>query len=600
MCGIAGLLNIDGRIAGAQAAEIAGRMSRRVAHRGPDMDGLWADPANLCHLAHRRLSIIDLSEAGRQPMIDASGRYVITFNGELYNYREIRRGLEQNGVQFRTQSDTEVLLLGFAVYGERIFEMADGMFAAAIYDTQRRRLVLARDRAGEKPLYFMRAGSVFAFASELQALTEIPGIDFAMSEGALAAYLLFRYVPAPATMLSGVGKLMPGHLLEVEADGSYIERRYFAFELQPSFDTSQADFDKFCGDVETALIASLERRLISDVPLGVFLSAGIDSSLACALISKRLGRVPRTFTIGFENDAGSEHQEAMRISQHLGTQHSQYVFSAADFDAIGSHIGQLMDEPNGDRSCVPTYLLSKFARESVTVAISGDGGDELFCGYERYRGVASAIGQPCWEDPGGTIRAYFDRFLAVFGIDATSSLMPKGWQSIATFLENFMPLFQHPGRHVAQGLRQLDFATYLPGAVLPKVDRMSMRCGLEVRTPFLEPQVMQLARGLNTAYCYNDQFSKLTLRQILGKYLPADIVTLPKRGFGMPASVFINNKEKTAIELGIARERLLGTRFFSERPKLVDALMQKAGQNINSVWATIVLGQWAEAFPVRL
>ncbi|MDY0882648.1 asparagine synthase (glutamine-hydrolyzing) [Dongia soli] len=579
---------------------MTGAMGQLVAHRGPDMQGLWSDPANLCHLAHRRLSIIDLSEAGRQPMSDASGRYVVTFNGELYNYQDIRRELEQEGHRFFTKSDTEVLLLGYIAHGERIFEMADGMFAVAIYDRQQRSLLLARDRAGEKPLYYMQAGNVFAFASELQALTAVPGVDHRMSEGALAAYLLFRYVPAPATILAGISKLIPGHLLKVEADGSYVERRYFAFELQPNYNPSQAHFEKYASEVENALIASLKRRLVSDVPLGVFLSAGIDSSLACALITKRLGHSPRTFTIGFENDAESEHQVALRISQCLGTQHSQYVFSASDFDAIGSQIGKFMDEPNGDRSCVPTYLLSKFTRESVTVAISGDGGDELFCGYGRYRGVPQAMKEPCWENPRATIGAYFDRFLAVFGIAATSEILPNGWRSIASLLESFIPIFQHPGRDVVNGLRQLDFATYLPGAVLPKVDRMSMRWGLEVRTPFLEPQVMQLSSRLSGAYCHNDKFAKLTLRQILGKYLPSDIVSLPKRGFGMPASVFINNKEKTAAELDVTRERILGTRFFSERRELVESLMQKSGQNINSIWATIVLGQWMESFPVKL
>ena len=600
MCGIAGLLNINGRLPADQAAKIAHEMGRLVAHRGPDMDGLWSDPANLCHLAHRRLSIIDLSEGGRQPMTDGSGRYAITFNGELYNYLDVRQKLEQEGHRFRTKSDTEVLLLGYIAYGERIFEMADGMFAVAIYDTQRRSLLLARDRAGEKPIYYMRTETGFAFASELQALTAVPGMDYRMSEGALAAYLLFRYVPAPATILAGINKLMPGHVLKVEADGSYAERRYFSFELQPGYNPSQADFEKYAENVENALIASLKRRLVSDVPLGVFLSAGIDSSLVCALISKRLGHSPHTFTIGFENDAESEHHAALRISQHLGTQHSQYVFSASDFDAIGSQIGKAMDEPNGDRSCVPTYLLSKFTREAVTVAVSGDGGDELFCGYGRYRGVAEAMKQPCWEDPYGTIGAYFDRFLAVFGIGATREILPDGWRSIASLLESFIPIFQHPGRDVANGLRQLDFATYLPGAVVTKVDRMSMRWGLEVRTPFLEPRVMELSRKLSAAYCHNKQLSKLTLRQILGKYLPGDIVSLPKRGFGMPASVFINNKEKAMAELGVARERLLGTRFFSERRGVVDGLMQKSGQNINSMWATIVLGQWMESFPVKL
>ncbi len=597
MCGLVGLLNFDRRFEAEAGQKIVREMAEAMNYRGPDMDGYWASGDNLCHLGHKRLSIIDLSEGGRQPMLDDSGRYVIVFNGEIYNFKELRDKLAEGGVTFRSKSDTEVLLKGYIKFGPALFAQLDGMFALAIYDTAQRTMVLARDRAGEKPLYYRSEPGLFLFGSELHTLTKVPGLDWSMSAGAVALYMLYRYVPAPQSILEGVRKLKPGCMLTIDAKGKTFERRYYAFEVDPEAEATQEGFLQTCDRVEAAMIESLRRRLISDVPLGMFLSSGIDSSLVCALAAKKLGVVPRTFTIGFEGDDGSEHAMARQIANHLGTQHSEHVFGASDFDSVGRTIGTLLDEPNGDRSCVPTYLLSKFARSQVTVALSGDGGDELFGGYGRYEAMSRRFSST-QDNPRAAINGYYGGALSVFGIDPIHQALPETREMLESELDVPVPLFQHPGRDVVHGLRQMDFAYYMPGAVLAKVDRMSMRCGLETRTPFFHHGILGEAEKLPTQYCLNSKMAKLVLREIAGRYLPREIALLPKKGFGMPASVFLNNVKAVQAEMAKAVESLKATRFFSGRAKALDVMSKADG--INATWAFIVLGQWARHFPVRL
>jgi asparagine synthase (glutamine-hydrolysing) len=594
MCGLAGFLNLDRRFDPEQAQNIVRAMAESMQYRGPDMDGQWASEDNHCHLAHKRLSIIDLSEDARQPMLDTTGRYAIVFNGEIYNFQELREKFEAGGARFRTRSDTEVLLQGYIRFGAALFPQLDGMFALAIYDKVERSMVLARDRAGEKPLYYRNAPGLFLFGSELHSLTQVPGLEWDISAGAMALYMLYRYVPAPHSILEGVRKLEPGCMLTIDGKGKTFERRYYTFEVDPEPEATQEKFLQTCDRVEAAMIESLRRRLISDVPLGMFLSSGIDSSLVCALAAKKLGVVPKTFTIGFEGDDGSEHEAARQIARHLGTDHSEHVFGSGDFDSVGRSIGTLLDEPNGDRSCVPTYLLCRFAREHVTVALSGDGGDELFGGYGRYGAMSGRFE----DDPKAAISGYYNKALPVFGIDPIVQALPEARDVLESELDVCIPLFQHPGRDTIHGLRQMDFAYYMPGAVLAKVDRMSMRSSLETRTPFFHQAVLDEAEALPTQYCLNSRMAKLVLREITGRYLPREIALLPKKGFGMPASVFLNNIRAVQAEMNKAFETLKATRFFGPRVKALKAMWQV--DNINAAWAFIVLGQWAEGFPVRL
>lgn len=603
MCGIAGIIQfgapnqqvLDIRTITQQSVR---RMCQLQAHRGPDMEGMWQSKDGRCTLGHRRLSIIDLSDAGRQPMTDRSGRYHITFNGEIYNYRVLKLDLEVEGAQFRTNTDTEVLLEGFALHGYRILEKVDGMFAAAIYDTLTGETTLFRDRAGEKPLYYQSDEQQLIFGSELHAVASVSDKPININPLALGLYLTLRYVPPPDSMIEGINKLEPGQILVFDSEGSPVLRRYFSFEPEPIHTYSQDDFEAKSKALERLLISSIAKRLESDVPLGLFLSSGIDSSLVCALTKRKLDLTPKTFSIGFEGDDNSEHFIAEQIARHLGTEHQTFMLSPTELHRLGSDIGAMMDEPNGDRSCLPTLLLSREVREHVTVALSGDGADELFGGYGRY---GLPIGpNPAHSHPESALRDYFNKALPVFGIDLIDGLFEGVVDISGELLSQFRGVFIHTDRAALHFWRMLDFHSYLPGAVLNKVDRMSMRHGLEVRTPFLEPQVMAMAETMPQAYLEQGDERKIMLRQILSHYLPRDITSLPKRGFGMPQSVFMNNAEMIHQMLNEAMESLRETRFFSEYTGLLQSIAQVAPGNINSAWAMIVLGQWVRSFPRRL
>jgi asparagine synthase (glutamine-hydrolysing) len=548
MCGIAGIVGGDPLL----AADMAFAMK----HRGPDVQRSKVF-GNIA-LGHARLAIIDLSDAGIQPM--TFGKWAITFGGEIYNYRDLRAHLETKGHAFTTQTDTEVLLHAWAEYGADCLHMLDGMFAFAVYNTETKELTLVRDRAGEKPLYYLERDGVLAFASELRALADLS--ERQVSQEALALYALYRYVPAPRSIWSDVRKLPPGCLAVVDGRGVNV-RRWWSWEVEPSHEVSAKGFMEVCDEVEDVLRHSVRRRLISDVPLGLFLSGGIDSSLTAALAVK-LGHTPQTFSIGFEG-ADSEHEQARAIARHLGTEHHEHVFGPSDFESVGRTIGDRMDEPNGDRSCVPSYLLAGFAKQFVTVALSGDGGDELFAGYGRYFGITNPEYSP---------HAYYASALPVYGLDT-----PKNSEAVLDDLDAAEPLFwTHTDK--LHALRALDFNRYLPGCVLPKMDRMSMQHSLEVRTPYLEPQLMDIARRLPAAYLMNQSMGKLVLREIAGRYLPRDVALAPKRGFGLPKGVFAQNGKAMAEmyeEAGPWCERV----GFPKPPN-----------NNNAIWAYIVLGQW--------
>ena len=341
MCGIAGIISFQKFGEGARqysktaARESVQRMCQLQAHRGPDMEGVWQNADGTCTLGHRRLSIIDLSNAGQQPMASGDGRYHISFNGEIYNYKTLRQDLQHKGVQFRTQTDTEVLLEGFALHGLKILERLDGMFAAAIFDTQTGETTLFRDRVGEKPLYFMQSNERLIFASELHTIAAVTDSQLDISPLGLGLYLTLRYVPPPHTLIQGINKLEPGQVMVFDAAGTPIVRRYFSFELEPIHTYSQDDFEAKSKALERLLITSISKRLESDVPLGLFLSSGIDSSLVCALTKHKLGLTPKTFSIGFEGDDNSEHFIAEQIARHLGTEHQTFMLSPTELHRLG-------------------------------------------------------------------------------------------------------------------------------------------------------------------------------------------------------------------------------------------------------------------------
>jgi asparagine synthase (glutamine-hydrolysing) len=559
VCGIAGIVNGDPM----KVADMVFAMS----HRGPDFSECRYVGGGVA-LGHARLAIIDTSPAGNQPM--QFGKWWITYNGEVYNYRELRAHLETKGHTFKTQTDTEVLLHMWAEYGADCLHSLDGQFAFGIYDTEKKELTLVRDRAGEKPLYWGRWNGVFGFASELRALASVPGVEREFCPQAASLYALYRYVPAPRTIWKSVNKLQPGHLLTVRADrsagNSPTVKRWWSWEVEPTHEVTQKGFMDACDAIDACLEGSVRRRLIADVPLGLFLSGGIDSSLTAA-VAGRLGHVVKTFSIGFEG-ADSEHGQARLIANHLGTDHHEHVFGPADFESVGRTIGDRMDEPNGDRSCVPTYLLAGFAKQHVTVALSGDGGDELFGGYSRYLGwyTSKENDTPAEEWP----ILYYDNLLPVYGTALANDVRSELFSAHALF-QTHEPL---------HALRALDFNRYLPGCVLSKMDRMSMQHSLEVRTPFLEPHLMDIARKLPSQYLMNSKMAKLVLREIAAKYLPREIALAPKRGFGMPKGVFAQNS------------RVITEMYEEATPHCERVGFPKPPNNFNAIWAYCVLGNW--------
>jgi len=590
MCGIGAALALRADVRVEALRETVARLCRSQAHRGPDSEGAW-DDGQRCALAHRRLAVIDLSPGGHQPMTDASQRYTVSYNGELYNFRELRAELESCGHVFRSRSDTEVLLAAYAEWGRDCLARLDGMFAFALWDRAAQRLLLARDRAGEKPLFYAHRDGMFVAASELRPIAALPGARPRLDARGVFDYLALRYVPAPGTVLQGVQALAPGTALTVEADGSTRAFPFFAFDRvvdpppRPVAETIDA--------LEAALLQSIERRLLSDVPLGAFLSSGVDSSLVCALAARGLKRELRTFCAGFSGAATDETADAQRIAEALGLPHQSYVLSSDDLLGVAENFGAHLDEPNGDRSCVPVYLLSREMRREVTVAISGDAGDELFCGYPRYAGFDRLRAE---RAPADALEGYFESALPVFAPSLLKNLFPEeyaDWRE--TFLQSYAPVAMRAGWNEAQRLSVLDFHSYLPGAVLAKVDRMSMRHALEVRTPFLAPEVMRIAAGLAPEHCPARGVLKPVLREVLARHLDPALVPEGKTGFGMPARFMQAHEPLFRRMFASACELLRATPFFAARREAFERLVQAAPGNINSQWALTVLGMWVDA-----
>ena len=602
MCGIAGLFRGHrGTLEPQELTEIVQRMISTMPHRGPDAQGTWSDPAGRCVLGHLRLSIIDTSAAGLQPMATGDGRWLISFNGELYNFQELRPALAAAGITLRGRTDTEVLIELIALWGADALPKFDGMFALAAFDTLSGELFLARDAFGEKPLYYMQSKTgLFAFASELQALEKVPGFDGTVSVDAMAELLTFQYVGAPRSIYQHVKKLAPGHWLRVSANGEVTTGQYFNFRPGESA-TDHRSIGDLADELEEILATSLQRRLIADVPLGAFLSGGVDSSTVCALVRRKLKLPLKSFSIGFEGAPETEHLIARSFAQHLGTDHHEQILTpdASEF-LLGS--GALLDEPNADSSCLPTYLLSRFAREQVTVAVSGDGGDEMFGGYGRYfhtlheRDLQRAGGLPNWR-PGDT---YFgSRILVASEPDITElfGFVPRGFADHLARLR--AELNDAASDRLLPAMRRSDVENYMPGAVLPKVDRMSMRHSLEVRTPFLNAEVARFAERLPESVMVKDGRGKLILREVAYRYLPRELVDLPKQGFGMPMSDWARNSlldvTSKLVESDDSRlQSALGTdaiRRFMTRQRTPGSFVTY------QVWAVATLESWLRHHP---
>lgn len=606
MCGIAGIFHGRSFGEGGEALRaLAARMGDTLAHRGPDDAGVWVDASAGLALAHRRLSIIDLSAAGHQPMASASGRFRIVFNGEIYNFRALRARLERGGAAFRGHSDTEVLLAAIEAWGlEAALADANGMFAFALWDARTRRLALARDRVGKKPLYYGWCNGALAFGSELKALLAIPGFRPAVGRGALQSLLRFNYVPSPWSILEGVFKVSPGSLVTLDggdvAAGPASHHPLVAGHpwWDPLASAGRALAQPFAGSAEEALdqLDALLRdavrlRLESDVPLGAFLSGGIDSSLVAALMQAQAGAPVRTYSIGFEDPRRDETPAARAVARHLGTAHTEFHVTGDDALATLPGLARVFDEPFADSSQIPTLLVSRLARREVTVALSGDGGDELFGGYRRYGralrlarlharlpraglSIARVLLRPWAEqEPRGHALRQLAAELAATGPEDIYLNRMSRWRHPARLVrggaEPDTP-FTDPARRLAAGtpaerFMYLDFVTYLPDDILVKVDRSTMAVGLEARAPLLDWRVVEFAWSLPPDMKLRGGETKWLLRRMLARYVPASIVARAKQGFGAPIADWLCGPLRDWAEALLAERRLEEEGYFDAK-----------------------------------
>jgi len=575
MCGVAGLLDLALAGDGDRLDALGRDMAAGIAHRGPDGEGVWVDaPAGLA-LAHRRLAILDLSEAGRQPMISTDGRFIIVYNGEIYNFKEMSRHPALSGVAWRGHSDTEVILESVARRGldETLRDM-NGMFALALWDKRERTLHLVRDRMGIKPLFFARNGSRILFGSEIKALHPA-GLVREIDPSAVAAFLRFGYVPAPLGIYRDLEKVMPGEVVTVVPDGSLVRRTYWS--LSGAAERGRADpldvgDDEATDALDALLRDAVSRQMIADVPLGAFLSGGVDSSAIVALMAATRSEDVRTFSIGFPDLGFDESTYAAAVARHLNTRHTELVCTADEALALVPGMPEIYDEPFADSSQIPTYLVSALTRRAVTVALSGDGGDELFAGYNRYlmagkswphiervpRPIRAAVGALLGAIPSGLTDTLVGRLpgappqpglklskaASVLGLDAEGlyrrlvSQIPDPSLHIAAD-DPLPPAAPSTVLGLIDRMRFNDTTSYLPDDILQKVDRASMAVALEIRPPFLDHRVVEFAWRLPGRFLIREGRSKWLLRNVLDRYVPPALLERPKMGFGIPLAQWL-------------------------------------------------------------
>ena len=607
MCGIAGLWLADTQRIDAE--RLLDGMLACMEHRGPDDAGVWFDREADVMLGHRRLAVIDLSPLAHQPMVSDDQQLAVVFNGEIYNFAELRRELVASGCRFSSESDTEVLLHGYRTWGERLVDRLVGMFAFAVWDATTQTLFLARDRAGEKPLYYARGAWGFAFASELNALATLPGVSTEIDRDALALYLHYQSVPSPYSIYRSARKLPPGHAMRVRR-GESNSWRYWdpvAFATGPRLRIDEHDaLTEFDGLLRTAV----RGQMIADVPLGAFLSGGIDSTAVVSAMVEVSSTSVKTFTIGFDVKRFDESPYAGAVAAHLGTDHTVEMLTEREALDIIPMVPRMYGEPFADSSALPTYLVSRTARREVTVSLSGDGGDEAFGGYPRYTyldlgarltrvlGPAGGWLAPVLSMIPGKVRRgapllalpvqeIYRRLLTIFGPDEVRALTghlphPDGfdaaWQAASQ-------------RPVRQRAMLTDLLTYLPDAILTKVDRAAMAVSLETRAPLLDHRILEFALQLPPALLKE----KRLLRHWLYRRVPRALVDRPKQGFGVPiARWFRGALRDTMLDtLTAARMQSVGVTDYSLVQRLISEHLAATADHSSRLWTLLVLGLWA-------
>lgn len=654
MCGIAGFIAPPGAAAH-QLAALATAMADAIAQRGPDDSGHWVDEEAGIALGHRRLSILDLSAAGHQPMLSRDGRYVMVFNGEIYNHLGLRRELEQSvalqppspvGEQpatWRGHADTETLLACFASWGvAKTLAAAVGMFAIALWDRQTHTLTLARDRIGEKPLYYGWQGDTFLFGSQLQALKVHPAFGADIDRGALRLFLRHNYVPAPYSIYAGIGKLPAGTYLQLrpgERTGTPVTYWSLADVAEHGLANPFAGSDEEAlAALENTLSAAVGGQMLADVPLGALLSGGIDSSLITALMQAHSQRPVSTFTIGFEERAYDEAEHARAVAKHLGTDHTELRLRGSDVLALVPRMPTMYDEPFADASQLPTHLVMKLARQQVTVALSGDGGDESFGGYTRYlqaprvwhriawmpAPLRTALGTVLTALPASAINRLGGPWAAHFGIAQPGDKMHKLGQRLHTLrgIDDMYVSLVSEWPDVAQVVRgghslphlldersrwpaladpaarmmALDALTYLPDDILVKVDRAAMAVSLETRAPFLDRAVIEFAWTLPMQMKIRHGQGKWLLRQLLYRHLPRALVERPKMGFGIPLDAWLRGPLRDWAENLLAEDRLRSEGFFDPAPIRQAWQAHLAGRASYGyrLWSVLMFQAWLE------
>lgn len=647
MCGLTGFLAPNGLSDSLE--NVARRMTDTLVHRGPNDSGVWVDQHCGVGLAHRRLSILDLSPAGHQPMVSAWGRHVIAFNGEIYNHLDLRKKLEAGGAapRWHGHSDTETLLACFNAWGiEPTLQKTIGMFAISLWDRETRTLTLARDRMGEKPLYYGWIGGALAFGSELKALKAFPGFDARIERRALALFMRHNYVPAPWTIYENVWKLPPGCYVQfsLPLPGGASVRAYWSLRMAAQIGLQEP----FAGspleavdELERLLRQSIAGQMVADVPLGAFLSGGIDSSTIVALMQAQSSRPVKTFTIGFHEAEYNEATHARAVAHHLGTDHTEFYVTPSEAMEVVPKLPELYDEPFADSSQVPTHLVSRLARRQVTVALSGDGGDELFGGYNRYFWALSV-----WRRLDRLPLSARRAFAALIG-----GVPPSGWNRLFALMGSLVPRrlrFSNPGDklHKLAGLLSadrpeaiylqllshwddparlvlgaeepltpvtdpsawlsspdfesrmmyIDSITYLPDDILVKVDRAAMAVSLETRIPFLDHRVLEFAWRLPLSMKIRNGQGKWLLQQLLCRYVPRNLIERPKMGFGVPIDHWLRGPLRDWAESFLAEERLLREGFFDPIP-----IRQKWAEHLSGrrnwqylLWDVLMFQAWLE------
>ena len=639
MCGVAGFWDTRAATTSERLNSVVATMSRTLVHRGPDDEGHWVDASAGIALGFRRLSIIDVSPTGHQPMFSESGRYVAIFNGEIYNYPELCAELLQSfSITMRGSSDTEVMLHGFDCWGlQATIRRLNGMFAMAVWDRTERALYLCRDRLGEKPLYYGWLDKTFVFGSELKSMTAHPEFRAGIDLDALAGYLQFGYVPTPRSIYQGVAKLPPATILKIKAGHSDpVPQAYWSMKEV----VRSAGEKQFSGSVQEAaelltqrLQRTVKSRMQSDVPLGAFLSGGIDSSTVVALMQSVSPRPVHTFSIGFKEESHNEAADAARVAKHLGTKHREFIVSWAEAREVLPRLPELFDEPFSDSSQIPTYLISRLAKQHVTVALTGDGGDEVFGGYNRYRwnkklwglishtprffssGLGKAItllSPGAWEavlggrQPQGGQKMYkLAKSLQARSqwelYEQVSSVSPVPSELLAAEHKVHAPSDRTNAPATAsrfvEGMMYEDTVTYLPDDILVKVDRASMGASLETRAPFLDHEIVEFAWSLPLAMKLHGGTGKYVLRKVLEKFVPRQLTDRPKAGFAIPIGAWLRKDLRDWAESALDSAKIRGQGYLD-----VDAVQKKWQEHLSGkrdwesqIWNILVLQWWLEA-----